>query len=159
MTWLLVLLSSSVRLSPHASPCLLTRVLSFCFFSPHLTFGSFVFFCGMWGGGHRAVSDSTHVSTNEPKPCFYTGHKYKPSAPEWTFKPDPVCLFSFSHDHFLRWQSFSELNSWVWNIIILFAVLKGFARVLSQSHIFCAILFLKPTTGCPSTCPSFSPAH
>lgn len=47
----------------------------------------------------------------------------------------PYLSLSFYNDNFLRWQSFSELNLWVWNIIIHFAVLKGFAKILSQSHI------------------------
>lgn len=47
----------------------------------------------------------------------------------------PYVSLSFYHDNFLRWQSFSELNLWVWNIIIHFAVLKGCAKILSQSHI------------------------
>lgn len=47
----------------------------------------------------------------------------------------PYLSLSLYHDNFLRWQSSSELNLWVWNIIIHFAVLKGFAEILSQSHI------------------------
>lgn len=47
----------------------------------------------------------------------------------------PYLSLSFYHDNFLRWQSISELNFWVWNIIIHFAVLKRFAKIFSQSHI------------------------
>lgn len=67
----------------------------------------------------------------------------------------PCVSLSFYLDNFLRWQSFSELNLWVWNIIIHFAVLKGFAKILSQSHIIVLSSFQNQQLGLSQPVPLF----
>lgn len=166
--WLLVLLSLSVGLSPHAFfSCLLTCVLSsvrsffiIILFS-HLTFCFVCVFLSYVGGSQSGVCpllDSTHVSTNEPKPCFYTGHKYQISASEWTLNLTLSVSFPFLTTTFCAGRGSQNWIHGYGTLLFFLLCFKGLPGS-SHSHTFCAILFLKATTGSPSTCPSFSPAH